>query len=159
MELKPCSLNDLSTAKVNFAAGSLPSTPYAEVLVIAFIGKAGNSHEFCGTFNFMDAMIAAGVVAWHPFAVVLDLRQLSYAWGDEMQGTLGSAYDYVSGSSLPTSVVVSDLNRKGLTSLVIQEMFASPGDWLFETVEDAIAAVDRRVDAQRRNRGLGGLLG
>lgn len=159
MELKPCNLDDLSTAKVSFAAGSLRSTPHAEVLVIKFIGKAANSREYHGTFSFMNAMIAAGVAAWSPFAVVLDLRQLSYEWGDEMSGTLTSAYDGDSRYSPPTAVVVSDLNREGLTSLVIQEMFASPEDWLFDTVEDAITAVDRRVDAQRRNHGLGGLLG
>lgn len=104
MELKPCSLGDLSCAKVSFATCLLPSTPYAKALVVAFTGKADNRREFHGTYRFMNAMIAAGAAAWNPFAVVLDLRQLSYEWGDEMASALVSARDSHSGRSLPSAV-------------------------------------------------------
>jgi hypothetical protein len=104
----------------------------------------------------MEAMIAAGVAAWSPFGVVLDLRELSYEWGDEMQEVLAGARN--PRRSLPTAVVVSDLNREGLTSLVTQEMLAAPADWLFDTVDDAIAAVDGKVIVQRQALGLEDLL-
>jgi hypothetical protein len=49
------------------------------------------------------------------------------------------------------AVVVSELNRTGLTSLVKEELprelgkEMNPGDFLFETLEDALEAVDRRL--------------
>ena len=46
---------------------------------------------------------------------------------------------------LPTAVAVSDLNRDGLTSLVGEEMFREPKQWLFESVELATEAVDHMV--------------
>lgn len=100
--------------------------------MIAFEGEAGNSHEHVGTFLYMLGMIAAGIAAWSPMTLVLDLRKLKYAWGDEMVQVLGS-------SDVPTTVVTSDLNRNGLTSLVEQEMFAKASDWLFESLADAVA--------------------
>jgi hypothetical protein len=145
MDITPRSFADLSAADVTFGSCPLPSKHYCEALVVAFAGEAGNSHECCGTFAFMKAMIAAGVAAWEPVAVVLDLRRLTYEWGDNMLDVLSIVDD-----SRPLAIVVSDLNREGLTSLVAQEMLAQPGDWLFESVEGAVAATDRAFVAQQR---------
>lgn len=138
--LAPLSLRDLSTASCAFAKCPLPSQDYALCLVVAFEGEAGNSHEHAGTFLYMLGMIAAGIAVWSPSALVLDLRKLKYAWGDTMAQVLGS-------SVLPTTVVTSALNREGLTSLVEQEMFAKAGDWLFESLADAVAGCDRKYAA------------
>ena len=47
--------------------------------------------------------------------------------------------------SLPLAIVVSDLNREGLTSLVKEELLEDPKHWLFESLEDALNAVDKEV--------------
>jgi hypothetical protein len=143
MHITPHSLSDMSAARVSFGSCSIPSTPQDEVLVVAFEGEAGNTHEHSGTFSFMRAMMEAGVAAWQPDAVILDLRGLIYAWGDNMVEVL--AID----SSLPVAVVVSDLNREALTSLVAEEMFAQPREWLFESLDEAVTAVERDLLAQR----------
>lgn len=143
MKIIPLDFADLSEAKVFFASCPLPSLPDDEVLIVGFEGEAGNSHEHCGTFTFMRAMITAGVVAWDPTAVVLDLRRLAYEWGDDMLRVLDVEGD------APVAVVVSDLNREGLTSLVEEEIPGRPEDWLFESIEEAVAAVDRAAIADR----------
>lgn len=131
--LKKVTLSDLSKAACQFGVCDLPSQRYADCLVIKFDGEAGNSHEHCGTFRFMSAMIAAGVAAWSPSTVVLDLTNLIYDWGDEMATILG-------GLPLPTAIIVADCNREGLTSLVEYEMDGTVSDWLFDTLEEALAA-------------------
>jgi hypothetical protein len=113
-------------------------------LVVAFNGEAGNTHQHVRTFAFMNAMIVAGLEAWRPDALILDLRHLRYEWGDEMAGTLGAAWDW-SRNPFPTAVVTSDLNRAGLASLVEQEMGADPQEWLFGSIDDAVAAVDYQL--------------
>jgi hypothetical protein len=96
----------------------------------------------------MTAMIVAGLEAWRPEALILDLRQLRYSWGDEMHDTLAAASGWC-GRSFPTAVVASGLNREALTSLVIQEMGGDPRKLLFESIEDAVAAVDRQQYAEQ----------
>jgi hypothetical protein len=147
MDIIPRNLSDLSTAKHSFGLCDLPSDPYLKALVIGFDGEAGNSREHFGSFAAMRAMIAAGVAAWEPAAVVLDLQRLTYEWGDNMAWVLTAAYP------LPTAVAVSDRSRDGLTSLVRKEMFDNPGKWLFESVKQAIEAVDHAVRGRRTYRG------
>jgi hypothetical protein len=136
-DIVPKSLRDLSAASCEFRTCALPSAKYAQCLVVAFAGAAGNSHEHVGTFRYMRAMIAAGIAAWDPVAVVLDLTNLWYEWGDEMGEVLGTI-------PLPVAVVTSQRNRKGLTSLVEAELFQRPRDWLFDTLADALGACDRQ---------------
>ena len=138
-DITPVSLSDLSDVTCAFSRCILPSS-HADCLIVAFDGEAGNSHEHCGAFAYMRAMIAAAIAAWDPSALVLDLTWLKYDWGDEMGRVLGTI-------GLPTTVVVSMLNREGLTSLVQDELFAEPRDWLFDSLSGAIAACDRRYIA------------
>jgi hypothetical protein len=113
-------------------------------LIIAFSGRADNEDEYCDAFDVMPAVIHAAVSHWSPRVVVLDLRELEYQWGDWMTQTL------IAAEPLPTAVVISDRNRTGLTSLVSHEMFYHPPDWLYETLEDALAAVVAQWDEESR---------
>ncbi|HEY3320970.1 MAG TPA: hypothetical protein VGP72_10935 [Planctomycetota bacterium] len=106
------------------------------VLVIAFDGEASPS------FAYMDAMIAAGKAGWDPVALLLDLRKLRYEWGDEMGRTLSDAKASGFERQLPLAVVVSELNRAGLTSLIRDELFGKPEQWLCDSLEAALAMLD-----------------
>ena len=141
--ITPLSLRDLSAASCAFGKCRLASDEYADCLVVAFDGEAGNSHEHCGTFAYMEAMIAAGIAAWCPSAVVLDLTKLTYEWGDEMGRVLGTI-------PLPTTVLISARNREGLTSLVEAEMLDKASDWLFDSFAEALAGCDRKYIAARQ---------
>ena len=148
MKLHPRTFRELSSASFEYFTCDFPSGAHGEILIVAFAGEAGNSHEHCGTFSFMDAVIAAGIQAWQPCGLVLDLSRLRYEWGDEMQRTLEIGSSWYRGK-FPTAVVVSELNRAGLTSLVTKEMDQEPDEWLFETIDLAVSAVDSQ------NKGTG----
>ena len=94
MELKQCDFSDLSKAKYTFSICSLPYFPNSRCLVVAFSGIAANSREYFGTFAFMRAILAAGLAGWVPKAVVVDLRELEYAWGDGMISVVDAAQNY-----------------------------------------------------------------
>ena len=148
-------------------------------LVVEFRGECGKGtqNECHGYAEFMSAIIKAAVEAWSPVALIMDLRQLKYCWGDEMTKPFHACVPFHAGSTMlrsifgeypnlvesdlnkipneslafPMAVVVSELNRTGLTSLVKDELRRelgkemNPSDFLFETLEDALAAVDRRL--------------
>ncbi|MEM1354473.1 MAG: hypothetical protein AAGC44_06475 [Planctomycetota bacterium] len=141
MNIQEQKLAGLSTASYSYSMCSLPSDDLYTALIVAFSGEAGNSHEHCGTFRFMDAVTMAGIIAWEPSALILDLRDLKYDWGDEMHRTLTVALAWY-GEDFPTAAVVSDLNREGLTSLVEYEMQEDPAKWLFSSIGEAVKAID-----------------
>jgi hypothetical protein len=93
----------------------------------------------------MTAMIKAGVEAFHPLVLILDLSRLTYEWGDEMADVLVAARDRYLGVEFPIAVIVSDHCREGLTSLVKDEMnVGNPEDWLFDDWSSAFDAVVRK---------------
>lgn len=155
MNLEPCSLANLSSVQCEFAKGSLPASHHP-VILIRLIGSAGNEAGESGSFDLASAMIMAGLEAWQPWAAILDLRRFGYQWGDEMENVLNAAnrwYEPVypirgifAGEHLPKrfplAVVISDLNREGLTTLVKQRMQIERPSIFYESIDEAASALD-----------------
>ncbi len=156
LDLKDCTLSDLGQLDYGYARGSLPLSTHP-LLVVRLAGVLTNeSNEI---FDLAAAIIMAGMEAWQPWALILDLRGLDYSWGDWMQNVLAAAQHWhepvqpvrnAFGGGLvpkqfPLAVVVSDLNREGLTSLVREQMHREPHDLLYESLEDAVRALDERL--------------
>lgn len=92
----------------------------------------------------MTAMVRAGYEGFPPDALVIDCSDLKYEWGDEMTGVLCVGQDYYVNAEFPTTVVVSDRCRDGLTSLVRDELDKDPKQWLFESLREAIDAAQAK---------------
>jgi hypothetical protein len=82
----------------------------------------------------------AAVEMWTPEALILDFRGLKYEWGDEMVKVFGAgARRWVDDTAFPVLVVVSDLCRSGMTSLVRDELGEDPSRRLFDDIDLAVA--------------------
>lgn len=180
VKLTPCKFEDLCSLEYALFTCPLVSWPeFSEMkcLVVRFEGECGKgtSNTGQGFASFMSAIITAAIEAWEPVALILDLRELKYDWGDEMsapfdlhkylfpeQLALRSIFgNYaelkqpdleqlgIDPLDLPFSVVVSEKNRTGLTSLVELELRVKkdPTTLLFERLEEAVAAVDQQAQA------------
>ncbi len=180
IKLTPRKFEDLSSLKYSLFTCPLITWPDKQdmvCLVVEFRGECGQGTQNYDYAGFMSAIIKAAVEAWEPVALIMDLRQLKYRWGDEMTKPFRACAPFQAGSTMlrsifgsypnlvesdlkkitneslafPMAVVVSELNRTGLTSLVKDELRRelgkemNPSDFLFETLEDALAAVDRRL--------------
>lgn len=150
MKITPCKLEDWSKATYRFALVDLPFRAYAKALIISFTGDANSTREAVGTCRFMDAIIAAGTAAWQPDGLVLDLREIKYRWGDDLGQTIGDAGLIHGGRYLPSVIVTSDLNREGLTSLFTGELRSDPKEHLFDTLEEAVAHLDKIVSEKAK---------
>src|SRR6266550_5869970 len=89
IKLTPRKFEDLCSLEYALATCAMISWPYMEqmeCLVVHFSGECGNGsrNNRTGYAEFMSAIIKAAVEAWKPVALILDLRQLKYEWGDEM---------------------------------------------------------------------------
>jgi hypothetical protein len=156
-KLEDCALSDLGELRHRFARGALSRSGHP-VLLVRLEGTADRDVD--GIFDHASAIVMAGLEAWGPWALILDLRALAYSWGDRMQNVLGAAQRWYEplralrrafggeavGNDFPLAVVVSDLNREGLISLVRDEMHLDPGALLFESVDEAAAALDRQLE-------------
>lgn len=127
-------------------------------LRIEFAGRHGIGSEGNDDSSFMRAIIRAAMSIWFVYGLVLDLRYLSYDWGDTI-GDVLLAGKQIMGKNFPTSVVVSDLNMPALES-------ASPfyrnsidsgeqNQWLFEDLNKALTYVveeSRKVTSEARKK-------
>ena len=113
-------------------------------LRIEFAGRHGIGSEGNDDSSFMRAIIVAAMNIWFVHGLVLDLRKLSYDWGDSI-GDVLLAGKQIKGSKFPTSVVVSDLNRSALESASPFYRGSLEGgvqdQWLFEDLNKALAYV------------------
>lgn len=154
IEWTPSSLEDMSSLIHEYFQGILPQSGHP-VLRIRLIGEAANEREHVGTFDVASARILAGLEAWEPWALVLDLRDLKYEWGDGMEGVLTAAHRWYepmrpirqvfAGCGLspdfPTAVITSPINHEGLTSLV--EANPEIGVMLCASSQQAIESLDK----------------
>ena len=143
MHLRPLDIRSGVSIEFSYSESLLPSPPHMQVLVVRFTGSCQIGSACTPNAVYMDAMIRAGIAVWSPAAVVLDLRELVYEWGDMMVRPLAAGSDYYVDGDLPLAAIVSDLNREGLTSLVAKEMQADPATLLFASLEDAIQHLDQ----------------
>jgi hypothetical protein len=157
LHLQECALSDLGELGHRFARGPLPRSQHP-LLVVRLEGTASN--QTAQIFDLAAATVMAGLEAWQPWALILDLRALAYTWGDRMQNVLAVAqYWYephrpvrraFGGEEVPMefplAVVVSDLNRDGLESLVRDEMHLDPRTLLFDSQEVAARVLDQALE-------------
>ncbi|MFN3192894.1 MAG: hypothetical protein ACE361_20460 [Aureliella sp.] len=142
MELKPLDIRDDVSVTHAYFQTSLPTPPNLDILVVRFAGQSGFGCANNSDAIYMEAMVRAGITAFDPSGVVLDLREMAYEWGDMMVNPFSAGHKHFVDADLPIIAVISDLNRGGLTSLVTDEMQSDPAKLLFETMETAIAHLD-----------------
>src|SRR5688572_29074427 len=58
-------------------------------LIVRFSGSYGQGSQGNRDAGYMSAVAAAGIEGWQPKALVFDLRELTYSWGDRLQNVLG----------------------------------------------------------------------
>lgn len=127
---------------------------FCEILIASFEGEyrhggAGNDDAI-----YMAAMLRAAFSAWHPAALVLDFEHLIYEWGDYMDAPLrASEEERRWEGGIPTAVVASALNERGLRSLVDEVMGDDPDDWLCPSRDAAIARVLEKWKQKRAAAG------
>lgn len=153
MELTRRKFEDFSNIKVSFFTGLLNSRvspTHDDVLVIAFESRENVDRK---DVRFMNAMKIAAANVWRPTAIVLDLVNLRYVWGDDLQllfqnpypppaTLLQQIFEGDPKEQFPIVAVASSHNREGLTSLVRKEIGLDPAKVLFESLDEAVSAIE-----------------
>lgn len=143
--LKQTQISDVSSVRASYALTPLDDIYHG--LVVSFAGRYGYGGKGNPDASAMCAMVHAGIEAFGPAGVVLDLRELVYEWGDQMSEVIvaGMVHDV---HDVQCTIVVSDTCREAMRTLIEQEWDDDPRAWLFETIDAAFDALEnRRRDA------------
>ncbi len=135
IELRPISSDNKPSITTRLACCMLPSMPAETCLVVSFSGVIDNSDPYSGGYSYIHSMIGTGYTACNPATLILDLRGLAYTSGEPMCKVIDQR--------IITKVVVSELNRQGLTNLLNTLLFLDPRSELFESLPEALDACDR----------------
>jgi hypothetical protein len=131
----------------DFFEGRSVSVGASKIALATFRGEAAATHELLHVFPAIEDAAVALLEAERAAALILDFRELKYDGGDEMGRTL-SDLSWRYGSTFPVAVIVSDLNREGLTSLLRAEMGSDPAEWLVDSEKAAIGLLRSKLPPQ-----------
>jgi hypothetical protein len=152
MQLTERTLEQISDVKVSFRTSQLTARvgqKHEELLIIGFKSDQPVNHT---DLSFMRAMQLAAAQIWSPLGIVLDLRELQYNGGDMMSAlfcdpyrqpvtTVEKVFFERQGKRFPIVAVVGPQNKDKLETLVRLEMSSHTEMVLFESLEEAAAAV------------------
>jgi hypothetical protein len=147
VELIERRLSDLSKLKSR-VHGVVDGQLDTHVQVISFEGEYGVGSRGNSDAAYMRAVVMSAAAAWDCIALVLDLRELEYSWGNALLSVIQAAEELGHGDAdppFPVKIVASDRCRAGLLSLLGASEESSQG-WLFHSIDDAIRAA--RADAR-----------
>lgn len=139
MELTEHRFDDFSDIKYRLFTCDISGKRLATAMVLQFSGTYGHGSLGNGDGHFMRVITLGALSCWNVEAVVFDLRQLHYEWGNTIWGMYGRSIHPAGIDDLPYATVVSDLCRAGLTSC---EGIVGP---LFDDLDSAIESVRPRA--------------
>lgn len=121
--IKPEAFPD-STVEVTFSLVESSEWRGRRILIVHFSGKYGFGSQGNPDAEHMRSSAVAAIDLWEPDALVLDLTQLHYEWGDLIDIAIG-------GYAPPTAIVVGPNCREALASLFGE-------DWQEQRTYDSI---------------------
>lgn len=112
-----------------------------QTLVVGFAGTYRDGSWGNPDASYMYGLLMLARELWHHERLVIDLSGLSYEWGDQIQMVLTHPDD------LPWALVIGPGCEAALATLISGESPAPPVtdlEWVFDTVEGALAYVDQQ---------------
>jgi hypothetical protein len=113
------------------------------ILVAKFAGHYRPGHCGAPDAYFIQGITRTALGVWSPAALILDLRELSYTWGDEMDLVLGVGGE----CDLPTAIVGSELCLPAIGTLihgVNSTTLATDTEHIFDSIEEAWDYIHRK---------------
>ncbi len=142
MKLQPVRLEDETKLRCEFQLETTGRNPFCFTLIVKFTGDYRDGSAGKPDLRFMVGMTKTAVAIWQPAALVVDLSELRYEWGDDLADLVSPS---VAGKK--TAVVVGPKCARAIATLLwgtSTQREAAEADFIFESVETAWQAVRHR---------------
>jgi hypothetical protein len=145
MQLQPVTFESETDIRYEFKLETSDEKPrFWCILVAKFAGHYRPGHRGAPDAYFIQGITRTALGVWSPAALILDLRELSYTWGDEMDYVLSVGAE----GDLPTAIVGSGLCLPAIGTLIHginSTIPATNAENIFENIEEAWDYVHRKV--------------
>ena len=90
----------------------------------------------------MQGIINLGIELWFPQNVIIDIKKLSYKWGNRIDEVLYQNNDYIK-----IAIILGESNKKGITSLIHgnSDINIIDNDYYFDSIEDALEKLNQQT--------------
>ena len=150
-QLEELKLSDLtSSVDVKFLRGESTINPAYDILVVKFSGHYPDGSAGNASARFMYAMGNAALSAWDPSAVIIDLVDLHYQWGDMLEMVFSVGANRYVDAPFPMAALVgphcSEAIRTLLHGINSKESLNSI-PWVHESLDGAWTYLDTIINA------------
>ena len=118
VRLRPVTYAELSSLRHEVAVADGPPFQSPELLVIRYFGSYRDGAAGEPDARYILAAAAAAREAWWAYSTILDFRELTYRWGDNMEWVTRIGWDPGVRLDWPLAIVVGDRCRDALRSLL-----------------------------------------
>jgi hypothetical protein len=142
MNLQPVRIEEETGLRPEFQLETTGRNPFCYTLMAKFIGKYRPGSAGSPDAHFILEMTKMAVGIWQPAALVLDLSDLQYEWGDEMDWLLPPRV------GRKAAVVVGPGCAPAIATLLWGLTTSKPAtdaEFIFDTVQAAWEAVRHRA--------------
>lgn len=141
-------LEDLSEIEYEVHIGSSNEVNYLKIMILKFIGEYGFGSAGNSDAKYMRAMGEAVLEAWNPGGLILDLSDLSYEWGDQLEDVfyIGS-YKYRD-KPFPIALIVGDKSEEAVRTLIVginSTKALNEIGWVFRDLSSAWEFVEAKL--------------
>lgn len=141
MNLRPIRVEDETSLQYEFQLETTGPNRFCYTLIAKFIGEYRDGSAGRPDVDFILGMTKLAVGIWQPAALVLDLSELKYDWGDEMSWLLPPDV------TCKAAVVVGPRCSRAIATVMWGLDTQKPvtdADFVFETIAEAWDAVRYR---------------
>ena len=111
---------DLSGIRCRMYTSEFGTEYHPVALILAFSGTYRIGSEGNGDATYMVGIRRAAMAAWHADALVYDLRELRYEWGNAIWALFQGGFGDGDLRGIPSALVISDLCHDGFSSRCAQ---------------------------------------
>lgn len=141
-------LEELSEIKYEVHMGRSIEVNYLNIMILKFFGEYGFGSAGNSDAKYMRAMGEAVLEAWNPGGLILDLSDLSYEWGDQLEDVfyIGS-YKYRD-KPFPVALIVGDKSEEAIRTLIVginSNKALNEIGWVFRDLSSAWEYVEAKL--------------
>lgn len=136
MQLQPVSFDEETDIRYEFQLETTGKNRFWYTLIVKFSGTYRPGSAGAPDAHFICGVTQTAIAMWRPAALILDLRELSYKWGDEMDLVLDAGSDH----HIMRAIVGSEACLPAIGTLIHgidSKQPATDAESIFDNIEEA----------------------
>lgn len=149
MNTRSVRMEDLSKLEYSVRIGKVSAESYRSIMILSFKGEYGFGSRGNSDARYMSAIGKAVLDAWAPWGLVIDLSELKYEWGDELDRVFDIGSELARIKPFPVALTVGPASEEAVRTLILgigaKETIKDIG-WVFRSIEEGWTYVANQLE-------------